>query len=168
MPTLQSDDSARMMSEWLVCVMTRYIYVAFAVVDPGPSDPKMKVFQVLSVKPKQALVKVFDDASPIRYGLRATVQPLEVWRGSELNADSTEMSCVAVSGPQDVDLLKLCSSDTEHRELLLQVFQTDSDLEGCICLSNFSPLVPSCALHDDNIPVICLLDELILNDFDND
>jgi len=154
------DDDARMMSEWLVSVMVRYAYIVVVVPDAGPTDDKMHVFQVLSIKPKQALVKTFDQASPIRYGLKASVQPLEVWRAVELNSETDELFAVAVSGPIDVDLLKYASAKTEDRLAMIRVHQVPSDLEGCICLSKCEPLVPSCSLHDESVPVICLLDEL--------
>ena len=153
------DEAGRLMAEWLVSTMTKYIFICVVALDPAPGAPKMSCFQILSIKPKQAMVKTFDQAAPSRYGLRARIQPLEIWRANELTELTEELNCVVVSGPEDVDLLKICSTDPQNRVCISRVFQVPSDLDGTMSFSNPTPLAPACELQDDRIPVLCLLDE---------
>jgi len=158
-------NSTRLMAEWLVYVMQRYIFIVVAVENPAPLEDTTFAFQILSIKPKQALVKTFQDACPHRYGLRATIQPLSQWRGSEITADSTEICYVIVDGPRDVDLFKVCGSHPDCRLAMLQAFRIESDLDGTDCIAHFAPLEVSCSLKDEHIPIICLLDELERQEF---
>jgi hypothetical protein len=153
-------ENARLMSEWLVSAMKRYTYVSVATVDPDPIGDKVVAFQVLSVKSQQALVKTFEDAEPIRYGLRCTVQPLDMWRGAEITADDPNLFAMAVSSPCDVDLLRVCGVSPNERCRVKQWDQVESDLEGAIALGNPRELTVNCALKDKAVPVLCLLDKL--------
>jgi len=66
------DVSGKLMAEWLIAAMIRYIYVAI-LDQPSEQKSRVTVFQILSVKPKQALVKTFEDSSSHRYALKASV-----------------------------------------------------------------------------------------------
>ena len=67
------------------------MYLSVFLIDASDTDNKADAFQVLNVKPKQALVATYKDATAIRYGLRVTIQRFAVWRNSEIDGNTSEM-----------------------------------------------------------------------------
>ena len=148
----------RLLTEYFsACLQTKFGSYFSVPARDAAGMPGYKLFQLLSIKSKDVLVRTFKRKA--KHHFRMTIYPLEVWRETGLSCDVFN-----ISDPEHIDLLRFCRGLDGTTSLNIWCEAPAAFHEGlapgCIRLVNPQVATPSCQLGDKNCPVLCLLDAL--------
>ena len=88
------------------------------------------------------------------------VQPLDVWRGTELPLDAVKMESFVVESPVQINIMDWIGSEFAHRHRCQVWKRQVSDLAGCQAWGDPQPLAALVHLSSDKVPVLSLIEEL--------
>ena len=153
---LKRSNDSKLMHQWLVAALPVGAYISL----PHCEQEENVVVQILAAPEKQIVVKSYANRSKKdAVSEEFEVQPLEKWLGTHVLPH--EMEVFIVADPLQLNLVNITGCDPEVRHDILRWERKRSDLESCANLSNGTPVMPSMALSNKNVPILCLLDRLI-------
>ena len=86
---------------------------------------------------------------------------MEVWRGKEVDLDTSELEVYTLGSPSFACPAALFGNDLESRRFMKVWKLTPSDLRGCLALTNGSSATTSKSLRAADVPIACLMDALV-------
>ena len=153
----------QLLREWLEHVVDRFQFVSFST---PHAEVKLELYQVLDyARP----MKTVQTAAPLPEervsSLFWNMQRFELWRGADVTDSTTELYAFTLEAPARVDIFRVLGRTLEDRPKVKVWSETESDLEGTICLCGPVLPRPSLALSASGVPLACLLDEICAQGF---
>ena len=147
-----------MMRQWLASAMALNEY--YMVDTTADADTTVAVFQLLALETKPILVTTHEGEVAEAGLFEVSVQPLEIWSKSVLDAPVDEMEAFVLSDPCLTDVLDLPGDFLMDRSRWHRMEPALSDLEGCIHMRRREQLSVPLRLLDPKVPILTLLDAL--------
>ena len=149
--------NAKLIREYLEMSIPQHGYISAAC--PPSDDRKVSCFQVLHKHRRHVLPedkKKTQDPQLDEW----LVQEFEIWRGHEMGAKAPHLDVFLLKDPKYATVTELFGSDAAQRDTWRAGRARESDVQGCLCLQDWSIACPRKSLKDLDAPVLSLLDAL--------
>ena len=149
--------NSKLIREYLEMAIPQHGYISAA--RPPSDDRKVSCFQVLHKHRRHVLPedkKKTQDPQPDEW----LVQEFEIWRGHEMDAKAPRLEVFLLKDPKYATVTELFGCDAAQRDTWRVGRARESDVQGCLCLQDWSTACPRKSLKDLDVPVLSLLDAL--------
>jgi hypothetical protein len=160
----RNDDRVKLLRHFFSKSLQAYAYITIPVAADDGVSMFQQPFQVLALETKNVLVPTFEDARKEEHLFQLTIQPLQIWCDSVANGVRS-VEVFVVDEPCEIDLVQLVGLDFKVRAEVHMWQASESDVGGCLSLTDMQPVRPLMPLSSADIPILSLMDELDASGF---
>ena len=150
--------NGKLLREWLCDSILQHDYFSCQSVGADGKN-ELRAFQLLSHPRHLITVRTFDTDAARNRSL-FNIVPLELWHHDMVQLDAREVSILAVSEPQEMDLIHFLGGDPDARSSVSIWKRGESDIDGCFLLCDRRAATPHSPLTSSRYPLLALHDTI--------